>query len=120
MNLTNLTLAISLAASAEAAPRGTNTLYLGQSEAEAQAAAHTARGAARGCYQEALATGQRRWSGADLKGAGKRYGDVYERSRQGLVGRMSSAGLQVHWHRGTAHEGPLMAVVMFHANYRRA
>ena len=70
-----------------------NTIYDNDSTA-ARALACT-----RGCYQESLAAGDARWSGADLQGRARSYGARYADSRASLVARWRAAGLGVEMRR---------------------
>lgn len=54
-----------------------------------------ARALARGSYQRSLLDGYARWSGADLRGAAKRWSGRYAASRSGLLSRLRKAGLDV-------------------------
>ena len=70
-------------------PSTPNTLIL---DADARIiAAQTARGS----YQRALLSGERRWSGADLRGAARGYLGRYAGSRAQLLRRLRAAGLGV-------------------------
>lgn len=54
---------------------------------------------ARGVYQERIARGEARWSGADLKGKAASWGTQYRRSRESWLLRVRKAGIpvQIDW-----------------------
>jgi len=49
----------------------------------------------RGCYQEGLLAGHEAWSGATLRGKARDYGREYAKSRESLLDRIASKGINV-------------------------
>jgi hypothetical protein len=71
---------------------GTEIVIIADTRVQLEEVVQALRASARGVYQRELASGNARWSGADLAGKAARYAGHYARSRASFADRIERAG----------------------------